>query len=264
VRAVRKAGNAANGHLPLPPISAVSPMKAPKEGTTPVTVPCTVECVATTTLPTRFGLFRIAAYRADDSTAEHLALMCGDLTGQKPVLARLHSECLTGDIFGSSRCDCGDQLAAGMRSIASAGCGVLLYLRQEGRGIGLVNKLRAYALQEQGLDTVDANTALGLPADRREYGSAAAILRHLGISRVRLITNNPAKVRALEEHGVRVVERIGVEIPPNPTNRAYLQTKAIRMGHLLSLVEEPIPFSSDSQPVTHSVDREPGDLSSMG
>jgi GTP cyclohydrolase II len=147
---------------------------------------------------------------------------------------RLHSECLTGDVLGSLRCDCGEQLDTSLALMAREPHAVLLYLRQEGRGIGLANKIRAYALQDGGLDTVDANLALGLPVDRREYRSAALILRHLGASRVRLLTNNPLKQRALEEHGVEVVERVPLVMPPNAVNHDYLRTKADRMGHLLA------------------------------
>jgi 3,4-dihydroxy 2-butanone 4-phosphate synthase/GTP cyclohydrolase II len=151
---------------------------------------------------------------------------------------RLHSECLTGDTFGSLRCDCGEQLDAALEQIARAGFGVLLYLRQEGRGIGLANKVRAYALQEQGMDTVDANVALGLPVDGRDYRAAAAVLRALGMDRVRLLTNNPLKREALEGQGVQVAERVPLVMPPNATNLSYLHTKASRMGHFLNLDEQ--------------------------
>src|SRR5919205_3301048 len=157
-------------------------------------------------LPTRFGEFRIKVFRAPPALGESLALVRGELPAGEPALVRLHSECLTGDVLGSLRCDCGQQLSAALELIAQAPAGVLLYLPQEGRGIGLANKIRAYALQDRGLDTVDANLALGLPVDRREYASAAAILRHLGALRVRLLTNNPLKHTALERHGVSVVE----------------------------------------------------------
>jgi GTP cyclohydrolase II len=192
-------------------------------------------------LPTRFGDFRIAAFQVHGDPAEAIALIHGDLTGGPTPLVRLHSECLTGEALGSLRCDCGDQLTAALARIAEVGCGVLVYLRQEGRGIGLVNKLRAYALQDGGLDTVDANLALGLPVDAREYGSAAAVLRALGVQRVRLLTNNPAKRRALEQAGIEVVERVAAEVPPNATNANYLLTKAARMGHVLSWGESPAP-----------------------
>jgi 3,4-dihydroxy 2-butanone 4-phosphate synthase/GTP cyclohydrolase II len=190
--------------------------------------------IALASLPTRFGQFAVAVFAVDGSTAESLALMRGRLDAETIPLVRLHSECLTGDVLGSLRCDCGEQLQASLALIAQEEAGLLLYLRQEGRGIGLANKIRAYALQDTGLDTVDANLALGLPVDRREYASAAAILRHLGIQRVRLLTNNPLKHAALETHGVRVTERVPLMVPPNPANHHYLRTKADRMGHLIA------------------------------
>ena len=201
--------------------------------------------LADAVLPTRFGTFRIVIFRDDVTLAETVALIHGDIHGDAPALVRLHSECLTGDVLGSLRCDCGDQLEEALALIAAAPCGVLLYMRQEGRGIGLLNKIRAYALQDTGLDTVDANTALGLPVDSRDYSSAAAILQHLGLLQVRLLTNNPAKWQALERHGVHVVERVPLEVPPNPTNRRYLHTKAARLGHVLafSTDEEATPAS---------------------
>jgi GTP cyclohydrolase II len=194
-----------------------------------------VTCLADAALPTRFGAFRLAVFRVVGTSAEAPALIYGDLSDPIPPLVRLHSECLTGDVLGSLRCDCGEQLDASLARIAESHSGILLYLRQEGRGIGLVDKVRAYALQDTGLDTVDANVALGLPVDRREYASAAAILSHLGAKEVRLLTNNPAKLRALERHGVSVVERVPLEVPPNASNVDYLRTKAARMGHLLAI-----------------------------
>ena len=193
-----------------------------------------VTLLAQAALPTRSGTFNVAVFAVDDMPGEVLALMRGPLHGRVTPLVRLHSECLTGDVLGSLRCDCGQQLSTALGLIATAGSGVLLYLPQEGRGIGLANKIRAYALQDQGLDTVDANLALGLPVDRREYASAAAILAELGLRQVRLLTNNPAKHAALEKHGIRVVERVPLTVPPNPANRQYLRTKADRMGHLLA------------------------------
>jgi len=191
-----------------------------------------VRRVAETTLPTEHGVFRAVVYRELATGADHLALVAGtpDKMGRAP-LARLHSECLTGDALGSTRCDCGPQLDAALDAIAGAG-GVIVYLRQEGRGIGLANKIRAYALQDKGLDTLDANLALGLPADARDYGVGAAILRDLGIEAVRLLTNNPAKVAGLEAHGVRVVTREPLLVGVSPENVRYLETKARRMGHL--------------------------------
>lgn len=183
-------------------------------------------------LPTRFGHFQIVVY-LDAEQKEQIALTYGPLHTPEPVLTRLHSECLTGDIFGSHRCDCGEQLAAALTAIQQAGRGVLLYLRQEGRGIGLVNKIRAYALQQQGLDTVDANRALGLPDDMRDYRVAAAILTDLGIKSVRLLTNNPAKITGIEQHGIAVTERVPLQMPVNNYSAAYLLAKQVRMGHLL-------------------------------
>ena len=194
-----------------------------------------VSLQADASLPTRFGNFNIAVYEVDGSPGEIAALTHGELRGSPPPLVRLHSECLTGDVLGSLRCDCGEQLDAALALIARAESGVLLYLPQEGRGIGLGNKIRAYALQDKGLDTVDANLALGLPVDRRDYAAAAQVLKKLGLRRVRLLTNNPAKSAALERHGVRVVERVPLTVPPNAVNYQYLRTKVDRMGHLLAL-----------------------------
>jgi len=175
---------------------------------------------------------QIVAFRASDDGQEHVALVVGAFGG-KPPLVRLHSECLTGDVFGSLKCDCGPQLKEALHVIGAAGGGVLLYLRQEGRGIGLANKIRAYALQDRGLDTVDANSRLGFADDERDYGHAAAMLRALGIDAVRLLTNNPAKVEGLEAAGIKVVERVAHHMPANPYNADYLATKRKRSGHLL-------------------------------
>jgi GTP cyclohydrolase II len=195
-----------------------------------------VQCIAATVLPTRYGTFELSVYRGEQSL-EHLALTVGDIRGPGPVLVRVHSECITGDLFGSARCDCGEQLDSSLRLLQEAGRGVLIYLRQEGRGIGLGNKIRAYALQEQGLDTVDANRALGLPDDMRDYGVAADILSQLGVRQVRLLTNNPDKISGLRSQGIEIIERIALHVAPNPTNQHYLKTKRQRMGHLLP--EEP-------------------------
>lgn len=189
-----------------------------------------VRRIATAELPIRDGRFTIHVY--EENGKEHVALTLGTLDA--PAIARIHSECLTGDVFGSSRCDCGEQLAASIRYLRDSGSGVLLYLRQEGRGIGLANKIRAYALQDDGLDTVDANLALGLPEDARDYRVAAHMLLDLGVHSVRLLTNNPDKIAGLRLHGVEVVERIPMEIAPNAVNLSYLRTKHDRMGHLLS------------------------------
>ena len=188
---------------------------------------------AEATLATRFGKFNIAVFNVADAPGEIAALTRGAFDSTTIPLVRLHSECLTGDVLGSLRCDCGQQLEAALQLIAEAPAGVLLYLPQEGRGIGLANKIRAYALQDQGLDTVDANLALGLPVDRRDYAAAAHILRTLGLRQVRLLTNNPLKSAALERHGVQVVERVPLAVPPTAVNQHYLRTKADRMGHLL-------------------------------
>lgn len=176
---------------------------------------------------------QIVAFRASDDGEEHVALVIGAFGGEPP-LVRLHSECLTGDVFGSLKCDCGPQLKEALKIIGQNGGGVLLYLRQEGRGIGLANKIRAYALQDRGLDTVDANLRLGFPDDTREYGHAAAMLRSLGIGRVRLLTNNPKKVEKLSATGITVVERVPHQMPANPHNADYLSTKSKRSGHLLA------------------------------
>lgn len=195
-----------------------------------------VQRLVGTHLPTAVGRFHITAYQERNQPAgpnPHLALVTGDLSGPEPVLTRLHSECLTGDVFGSSRCDCGEQLHAAMERISAAERGVILYLRQEGRGIGLINKLHAYELQDAGLDTIEANHHLGFPADGRDYGAAAAMLRDLGISRVELLTNNPRKVEALNAHGIEVVARIPLEVRPGQDNQRYLSVKQQKLGHLL-------------------------------
>lgn len=189
--------------------------------------------VASSRLPTRHGEFSIHAFQDADTGKEHVALSMGDLANGQPALARLHSECLTGDGFGSLRCDCGPQLEAAMRQVANAGHGVILYLRQEGRGIGLVNKIRAYALQDAGADTVEANEQLGFGADLREYAMCGDMLRHLGVKQVRLMTNNPKKVAAVEAQGIAVVERVPLISGLNPHNEGYMQTKTDKMGHLL-------------------------------
>jgi len=190
-----------------------------------------VEAVAD--LPTRFGHFRIVAFYNNRDGKDHIAIVHGDVLGGENVVTRLHSECLTGDALGSLRCDCRDQLGAALTRIAEEPCGVLLYLRQEGRGIGLLNKVRAYALQDSGLDTVDANLALGFRDDERDYAVAAHMLASLTLRSVRLLTNNPRKVEELQRYGIRVVDRIPHVIPANDHNRFYLETKANRSGHFI-------------------------------
>jgi 3,4-dihydroxy 2-butanone 4-phosphate synthase / GTP cyclohydrolase II len=192
-----------------------------------------IERVVATSLPTTFGDFVAIGYRSLIDEKHHVALVKGDVEGREDVLVRVHSECLTGDVFHSLRCDCGQQLESALAMIEREGSGVLLYLAQEGRGIGLLNKLRAYKLQEEGLDTVDANLRLGLPADLRDYGIGAQILTDLGLSSIRILTNNPKKIRGLEGYGLSVTEQVPIEHLPNPHNEAYLRVKAQRMGHIL-------------------------------
>ena len=190
-------------------------------------------------LPTRYGDFTAIAYRSSIDPGEHVALVRGDVSGDEPVLVRVHSECLTGDVFGSMRCDCGDQVGLAMRAIADEGRGVFLYMRQEGRGIGFHNKLRAYALQDQGMDTVEANVCLGFGPDLRDYGIGAQILADLGLRNIRLLTNNPKKVVGLEGYGLHVVETLPILAESNPHNRQYLETKQRKLGHLLNALELP-------------------------
>jgi len=197
-----------------------------------------VERRVETRLPTRLGLFRVLGYEDLTTGDAHLVLVHGQPAADPAPLVRIHSACLTGDVFGSRRCDCGEQLDQALALIAAAPAGVLLYLAQEGRGIGLLNKLRAYHLQDNGLDTVEANLRLGFPADRRDYAVAAQMLGDLGVQRVRLLTNNPAKVQALQRYGLTVVERVPLQVPPNPANRAYLRTKREKLGHYLDLEDD--------------------------
>jgi len=197
--------------------------------------------IAEAPVPTRHGAFTCQAWRSPADGVDHLAFVRGDLSGAEPVLARVHSECLTGDVFGSRRCDCGSQLDDALEAIDEADRGVIIYLRgHEGRGIGIASKLRAYELQDDGRDTVDANLHLGLPVDSREYGTAAQILLELGVERLRLITNNPAKCDDLDGYGLEVAERVGLAPRPTPENITYLETKRRRMGHLLGELEDDI------------------------
>jgi 3,4-dihydroxy 2-butanone 4-phosphate synthase / GTP cyclohydrolase II len=195
-----------------------------------------VKRLASTNLPTKYGEFTIHLYRSETDNKEHVALVKGEIRPGIPALVRVHSECLTGDIFGSLRCDCNEQLVAALRMVEKAGVGVVLYMRQEGRGIGLVNKLRAYKLQDEGLDTVEANERLGFRPDLRDYGIGAQILRDLGVSKMRLLTNNPKKVVGLDAYGLDIVERVPLEMDPNEINERYLKTKRDKLGHLI-LVE---------------------------
>lgn len=194
--------------------------------------------VASSRLPTQHGLFTIHAFEDVVTGKEHVALSMGNIGDGQPVLMRVHSECLTGDGFGSLRCDCGPQLEGAMSKIAADQRGLILYLRQEGRGIGLVNKVRAYALQDQGADTVEANEQLGFAADLREYSMCKDMLEHLGVSQVRLMTNNPRKINAIEKHGVKVVERVPLMTGRNEFNEGYLDTKKGKLGHMLGSADE--------------------------
>jgi len=192
-----------------------------------------VKKIVVTKLPTQYGNFNLHLYQSTIDKKEHLALVKGTIDSDSPVLVRVHSECLTGDVFGSQRCDCGEQLHRAMEMVEREGNGIILYMRQEGRGIGLVNKIRAYKLQDDGVDTVEANEKLGFKADLRDYGIGAQILVDLGVKKMRLLTNNPKKIVGLEGYGLEVVERIPIEVEPNETNQKYLETKRDKLGHLI-------------------------------
>jgi 3,4-dihydroxy 2-butanone 4-phosphate synthase/GTP cyclohydrolase II len=186
-------------------------------------------------LPTKFGNFKVIAYKSTTDPDEHLAMVMGNVNTDEPVLVRVHSQCLTGDVFHSMRCDCGEQIEMAMQRIAEEGRGVVLYMRQEGRGIGIHNKIKAYALQDKGMDTVEANLSLGFKADQRDYGIGAQILADLGIRNMRLMTNNPKKMSGLESYGLKITEQLPITTKPNPHNRRYLQTKQKKLGHLLTI-----------------------------
>jgi 3,4-dihydroxy 2-butanone 4-phosphate synthase / GTP cyclohydrolase II len=215
-----------------------------------------VERVVTTRLPTAFGEFDVVGYRSLVDEKHHVAMVKGEVDGEKDVLVRVHSECLTGDVFHSLRCDCGEQLESALAMIEHEGRGVLLYLAQEGRGIGLLNKLKAYNLQDKGLDTVDANLELGLPVDLRDYGIGAQILSDLGLSSIRILTNNPKKIRGLEGYGLSVTDQIPIQHEPNPHNEAYLRAKRDRLGH--SLHHQGLALDEEMVHEEHVHDREAG------
>jgi GTP cyclohydrolase II len=200
-----------------------------------VLAPAPIELAAVAKLPTAHGEFEVRVFVGASDGKEHVALVRGEVFGKTDVLVRLHSECMTGDVFASLRCDCRQQLELGLKALAAESCGVLLYMRQEGRGIGLGNKIRAYRLQEAGLDTVDANLALGFRDDQRDYADAAVMLRELGVRSVRLLTNNPDKVRQLAQHGTVIAARIPHAVEPGRHNRRYLETKVARSGHLMQI-----------------------------
>ncbi|AOT71653.1 bifunctional 3,4-dihydroxy-2-butanone-4-phosphate synthase/GTP cyclohydrolase II [Geosporobacter ferrireducens] len=197
-----------------------------------------IERAAEADMPTKYGNFRIIGYQNKLNGEHHIALVKGNISDGEPILVRVHSECLTGDVFGSMRCDCGEQYAAAMQKISKEGRGVLIYMRQEGRGIGLINKLKAYTLQDEGMDTIEANLALGFPEDMRDYGIGAQILNDLGVKKIKLMTNNPRKLAGITGHGIEIVERVPIQMNHNEKNAYYLKTKKDKMGHILNLEEE--------------------------
>lgn len=192
-----------------------------------------IQHIASCRLPTEYGVFQMHGFVDSRTNQEHTALVMGNVSDGNPVLSRIHSECLTGDALFSQKCDCGPQLQAAMQAVQQAGCGVIVYLRQEGRGIGLINKIRAYHLQDKGMDTVEANLALGLPIDARDFSIAKHIYDHLGVSSVRLLTNNPEKLQMMLDCGIQIAERVPLQVGKNPENEHYLQTKAAKLNHLL-------------------------------
>ena len=205
-----------------------------------------VRIAAIADMPSRFGQFQIVAFWNNRDGKEHVAMVHGDVRGEEDVPIRVHSECLTGDVLGSLRCDCRDQLEASLRKLGKMDRGVLLYLRQEGRGIGLLNKIRAYSLQDMGLDTVEANLALGFRDEERDFAVAAHMIRSLEIRSIRLMTNNPYKIQELERHGIKINERLQHELPPNPHNIAYLEAKVQKLGHALTLDRRPRDWSQET------------------
>ena len=215
-----------------------------------MTIP-TVHMRSSARIPTSSGQYRLRLYESEEDGKQHLAMIMGDLSEEDSILLRVHSECFTGDVMGSTRCDCGVQLERSMAKIASVGRGVLLYLRQEGRGIGLLDKLRAYNLQDEGYDTVDANLLLGHAPDARDYGTAAAILQDLEVKSVRLLTNNPDKINQLQQAGITITDRVPLEAPVTEENASYLRAKSLRLNHLLTLSADHDETSSSSNSATN-------------
>ncbi|HYB63103.1 MAG TPA: GTP cyclohydrolase II [Thermoplasmata archaeon] len=232
----------------LSPENAARLLEEGRSHRCPGTAATCVNVVAIADLPSRFGQFQVVAFWNEREQQDHAAFVHGDVCDRERVLVRLHSECLTGDAIGSLRCDCRDQLIASLERVAQSDAGVVLYLRQEGRGIGFANKIRAYQLQDQGYDTVEANEALGFRADEREYGIAAHMLASLHVRSIEIMTNNPAKIEDLRRHGVRIEDRIPLVVPPQPVSRAYLETKRRKLGHLLDVEQLDGSSPSTEQP----------------